>query len=166
MKTLLASTALLFASTVAHAQQYATITDVKTNYETSYQNTTTQQCYDVEVPVYGNVQGGNAGEGALGGMIIGGLLGKGVTGNDQGAAAGAIIGGIIGADNAQNSTRRVITGYRIERQCDQVANRKPVRTVKNYRITYVWNGVRNRSYTYNHYRVGDRIPITVTINAN
>ncbi len=42
----------------------------------------------------------SAGQGALEGMIIGGLAGKGVTGDDQGAAAGAILGGIIGADKA------------------------------------------------------------------
>lgn len=40
----------------------------------------------------------SSGQTALEGMIIGGLLGKGVTGSDQGAAAGAVLGGVIGAD--------------------------------------------------------------------
>jgi len=31
-------------------------------------------------------------------MIIGGIIGKGVTGDDKGAAAGAVLGGVIGAD--------------------------------------------------------------------
>ena len=32
------------------------------------------------------------------GMIVGGILGKGITGKDNGAAAGAVMGGVIAAD--------------------------------------------------------------------
>ena len=39
-------------------------------------------------------------------------------------------------------------------------------TIKNYTIRYEWNGVRGKSFTYNNYRVGDRIPVSVSINAN
>lgn len=45
----------------------------------------------------------NAAGDALAGMIIGGLIGKGATGNDNGAAAGAVIGGMIGAQNGANN---------------------------------------------------------------
>jgi len=48
--------------------------------------------------------GGDAAGGALAGMIIGGILGKGVTGKDNGAAAGAVIGGIIGADKGSQGS--------------------------------------------------------------
>ena len=68
-----------------------------------------QAPYRVEVCKDVIVQGSNAGEGALGGMIIGGVLGKVLGGNDKGAAAGAILGGIVGADKAQkrpSGTRR------------------------------------------------------------
>jgi outer membrane lipoprotein SlyB len=68
-----------------------------------------QAPYRVEVCKDVHVQGSNAGEGALGGMIIGGVLGKVLGGNDKGAAAGAILGGVIGADKAQkrpSGTRR------------------------------------------------------------
>ena len=52
---------------------------------------TKKECVNVNVPVYGTVhKQGNAAEGALLGMILGGLVGKGVTGDDKGAAAGAI----------------------------------------------------------------------------
>ena len=157
----------MLASTAVAETRYATITQVTPNYQNIYQNVPRQQCEDVEVPIYGNVQNnGNAGEGALAGMIIGGILGKGVTGDDGGAAAGAVIGGIIGADRAQNGSRRVITGYTTERQCREVMIREQVREIRNYTIRYRWNGINAQSYTYNRYSVGDRIPVTVSINAN
>jgi uncharacterized protein YcfJ len=54
-------------------------------------------------------------------MIIGGLLGKGVTGDDGGAAAGAVIGGLVGADNgAKPRTERGIVGYSYEERCEIV----------------------------------------------
>ena len=31
--------------------------------------------------------------------------------------------------------------------------------------TYEWNGIRGKSYTYNNYRIGDQIPINVSISA-
>jgi outer membrane lipoprotein SlyB len=74
-----------------------------------YKTVIEQNPYRVEVCKDVHVQGSNAGEGALGGMIIGGVLGKVLGGNDKGAAAGAILGGVIGADKAQkrpSGTRR------------------------------------------------------------
>lgn len=84
--------------------------------------TTRTRCENVQVPVYEEVQRkGNAAEGALAGMIIGGILGKGVTGKDDGAAAGAVIGGLIGADKGgQTKTERRIVGYQKQRQCSEV----------------------------------------------
>lgn len=169
MKTLLATAAAIaMTATSAYAQtRYANITRVEPNYQTVYQNVPRTQCQDVEVPVYGTVQGGNAGEGALLGMIIGGVIGDAVSGGKGDATAGgAIIGGIIGADRAQNGNRQVVTGYRTERQCSEVMVREQRQEIKNYIITYNWNGVTAQSYTYNRYSVGDRIPVTVTINAN
>ena len=80
----------------------------------SYQNV----CRNVEIPVYANVTtNGNAGGGALLGMVLGGLLGKGVTGDDGGAAAGAVLGGVIGANESKPKTERRIVGYENERRC-------------------------------------------------
>lgn len=168
MKKLLATVALIGIASTAHAEtRYANITRVEPNYHTVYQNIPLTQCQNVEVPVYGTVQGnGNAGEGALLGMIIGGVIGDAVSGGKGDATAGgAIIGGIIGADRAQNGSRQVVTGYRVERQCAEVMVREEQRKIRNYTITYEWNGVRAQSYTYNRYSVGDRIPVTVSINA-
>jgi uncharacterized protein YcfJ len=84
--------------------------------------TTQTRCQNVEVPIYQDVQTqGDAAGGALAGMIIGGILGKGVSGNDDGAAAGAVLGGLIGADKGSKpKTERRIVGYETQRQCSEV----------------------------------------------
>src|SRR6056300_2117366 len=98
-KILLATAFALTASSALAETRYATITSVEPRYQTTYQNVPTTQCQNVEVPVYGTVQGGGASGGdVLTGMIIGGLIGKGATGQDNGAAAGAVFGGVIAAD--------------------------------------------------------------------
>ena len=168
MKKLLVTTAILATmATGAIAETVrARVTYVEPRYETVYRNVPRTQCQDVEVPVYGTVQGGGAtGGDVLAGMIIGGLIGKGITGDDQGAAAGAVMGGVIAADN-NNGNRRVVTGYRTERQCSEVMVRESQRELTNYLIRFEWNGLEGSAYTYNHYNVGDRISATVSIRAN
>jgi uncharacterized protein YcfJ len=83
---------------------------------------TETRCNNVSVPIYETVtQQGNSGEGALLGMIIGGISGKVVGGNDKGAAAGAILGGIIGADKGSRpKTSQRIVGYTNEQRCEDV----------------------------------------------
>ena len=71
---------------------------VKDHYATVYEHipVTKRYCENVEVPVYGTRQkNGNAAEGAILGMIIGGLAGKAVTGKDNGAAAGAAFDNLL-----------------------------------------------------------------------
>lgn len=87
MKTLVAI-ALLSATSASAETVRATVKD---HYVWQDVNTPITQTYCSER---------SAGEGALGGMIIGGILGKGITGDDNGAAAGAVLGGVIGADKA------------------------------------------------------------------
>jgi len=95
--------------------------------------TTSLQCYNKEVPVYGTVQRqGDAVGGALLGMIIGGVAGKAISGKDKGAAGGAVIGGLIGADRGSKpKSKTVITGYRNERVCEDVTTYEDVK-VKAY----------------------------------
>ena len=101
---------------------------------------TKRVCQTVQVPVYGTRNKGASGGDILGGMILGGLLGKVVTGNDKGAAAGAVIGGVATAD--RNKTERVVTGYRDELQCETVETFEEVnRKQYDYSIiTFVVNG--------------------------
>ncbi|MDB2657104.1 hypothetical protein N9Y60_03510 [Crocinitomicaceae bacterium] len=138
MKSILISAALVVAAPAMAETTRATIEDV---FATVVESTpyTRQVCQNVEVPIYGTVtrQGGGASGGdILGGMILGGLLGKGATGKDNGAAAGAVLGGIIAADKANKPrTETIITGYKTERQCQNVTEYKDInKKVYDYSI--------------------------------
>jgi len=165
MKKLLAGVAFCAVASTAQADtRYAEITRVDPNWVTVTQNIPTTECYNVEVPIYGNAGGGASAGDVLGGMIIGGLIGKGVTNKDNGAAAGAVLGGMIAADKKNN--RQAIVGYKQEQRCEKRFTTEQSQQIKNYTIWYSWNGIQGRSYTYNKYNVGDQIPISVSINAN
>ena len=156
---LIATTLPSYADTVR-----ATVTSIQPIYYNTTIRTPSNICQDVEVPVYGTVQSGGASGGdVLTGMIIGGLLGKGVTGKDNGAAAGAVIGGIISADNKRS--KQVITGYRLERQCHTTYVNNTQRQLKHYKIWFTWNGINGSAATYNVYQIGDRIPVEVSLRA-
>lgn len=167
MKKLLTTVAFILAATGVSAETVrARITYVEPRYETVTEYRTTTQCQNVDVPVYGTVRGNGAtGGDVLAGMIIGGILGKGITGDDGGAAAGAVMGGVIAADNG-NRNQQVVTGYRTERQCSEVSVPSQVNQLRDYLIQFEWNGLTGSAYTYNHYNVGDRINATVSIRAN
>ena len=83
---------------------------------------TKTRCNTIDVPIYETVtRRGNAGEGALLGMLLGGVSGKVIGGNDKGAAAGAILGGIIGADKGgRDKTEQRIVGYTTEQRCKDI----------------------------------------------
>jgi len=144
MIRILLTTAVIATPAMAETTR-ATIEDV---FATVVESTpyTRQVCQNVEVPIYGTVtrQGGGASGGdVLTGMILGGLLGKGATGKDDGAAAGAVLGGIIAADKANKPrTETVITGYKTERQCENITEYKDVnKKVYDYSIiTWTVNG--------------------------
>jgi uncharacterized protein YcfJ len=106
---------------------------------------TQRDCYTKEVPVYGTVRRqGDAAGGALLGMILGGVTGKVISGNDKGAAGGAVIGGLIGADQGSKTrTETVITGYRKERVCEDVTvyNSKKQKEYSHSIIRWSENGV-------------------------
>jgi uncharacterized protein YcfJ len=83
---------------------------------------TERRCFKNKKPVYSTYkEQGDAASGALLGMILGGVIGKGVTGDDGGAAAGAVVGGLIGADKgAKPRTQREIIGYEMVETCENV----------------------------------------------
>lgn len=131
LKTIvLSAMAVTATATVAAAEQARNVyvQDVYTEMHTS-QPYTERQCVMVR-------SGGDAASGALMGMIVGGLIGKGATGQDNGAAAGAVIGGIIGADRAAQN------GNRLTEKCTDVTKYKSVvQTVYDYSvITFTYEG--------------------------
>ena len=148
------------------ADELATITNVQPNYQTVYRNIPTTSCQDIEVPIYGRTQGqASTGDTVLG-AVIGGALGNQV-GGGSGKDAMTVLGAIVGADIAnKRANQRQIIGYESQRQCSDVLFYEDQQRVRNYTIWYNWNGVQGRSYTFNQYSVGDRIPVSISINAN
>lgn len=144
MRQVIVAVIVALFATNANAESYITnghVVEINPVYTNVLRNVPKTVCRNVEVPVYGTVQGGgDAAGGALLGMILGGAIGKGVTGKDNGAAAGAVIGGLIGADRAQNGNRSVITGYRNERQCTEQVTQQQVSVINEYDLVYDING--------------------------
>jgi uncharacterized protein YcfJ len=153
LKNLVLITPLLAMAAVTEAAaeakgkvRNAEVSDRFTEYTVS-EPYTKSECVMVDVPIYESRVGGNkAAEGALLGMILGGLAGKGITGNDKGAAAGAIFGGLVGADKGGNkpNSEKVVTGYRTEERCTDVTYyREVTRTEYSHSvITFNYNGLR------------------------
>lgn len=158
---------MIFVASVVNAETFNTngrVINIERNYTTRAVNQPYTECKDVEVPIYGYKKGNGASGGdVLTGMIIGGLIGKGVTGKDDGAAAGAVMGGMIAADQGQRS-QQVITGYRTERQCTTVDRIVDERVHSGYNVDVQVGDYTTTFTTNRRYRVGDNIPVTVTIN--
>lgn len=152
----------------AFAETYnmsGTVIAVTPNYRNVSSPVTVQDCYDVEVPVYGTRQrSGNAAEGAFLGMLLGGIAGKGLTGDDKGAAAGAIMGGVIGADKgAKPKNETVVIGHRTERQCDNKTVYENRRQLSDYTVSYEVLGVTQQANVSRKYQIGDSIPVRINI---
>lgn len=164
MKILSLAAAVAVFAFPAFAETYnmtGTVTAVNPNYRNVNVPVTVQDCRNVEVPVYGTAQGSATGGDVLMGMIVGGLLGKGISGNDNGAAAGAVMGGVIAAD--KGGKRQVVTGYRTERQCSNQTVYETRRELTDYTVSYEILGVTQRANVSRKYRVGDSIPVQVHI---
>ena len=131
-----------------------------------YKNVIEQTPYSVEVCKDVQIRG----QASTGDTVFGALLG-GVIGNQFGGGKGkdamTVLGAIIGADvvNKRAKNRQII-GYREQQTCHNVTFHETYEELKNYRITYEYNGTYGQSYTHNKYRVGDRLRVTVTIQAN
>jgi len=170
MNKLLATVAIIGAMSFAasaNAQEYATVTTVKHNYQNIQVPRYRTDCRVNQVPIYGSVKNGQASTGdTIVGAIIGGAIGNQV-GNGSGKDAATILGAIIGADiaNKKPRTSQQIIGYREEQTCNNVTYYETQQEIKNYTIRYEWRGIQGKTVTYNNYRVGDRIPIEVTIRA-
>jgi uncharacterized protein YcfJ len=161
MKKFIAATAMLTVASCATAETLTmnvkgTVTDVQPLTRVVSVERPHRSCNTVEVPVYGNVGGGASAGDVLGGMIIGGLLGKGVSGNDKGAAAGAVLGGMISADK---KTQQGIVGYRQEQRCTTEYITELQERSAGYRVTIEVDGNTFETVTNRKHRVGQRVEV-------
>ena len=157
---------VLFLSTTNTfaSELFAKVVQIEENYETITEYSPIKICRDEEVPIYGNTNQNNNNSGnVLLGMILGGVSGKVITGEDGGAAVGAIAGGLIGANN--NNSGNQIIGFRTVQTCTMEKKEVNSTRLKNYRITYDFHGALGTSYSYNSYLVGDKIPVNVNVIA-
>ncbi len=160
MKTLLLSVALIVAASSAFAKTVnARVTDVVPNYTYISNPVQVEECYTVEVPVYGTVQGGSTGD-VLAGAIIGGAIGN-QFGGGSGKDAMTVLGAIVGADVAgRQGKRQQIVGYRDEVKCEYRTEYQDERIIDNYVVYYRHGGHIGSVVTDRYYEVGDRIRIT------
>lgn len=165
MKKLFATVAAICFATSAYAQtEYATITNVTPNYQNVSVPNHRTDCKLVEVPIYGGRGQASTGDTVLG-AVIGGAVGN-QFGGGSGKDAMTVLGAIVGADIAnKRGGQQQIVGYRQEQVCHNVTYYETQEEIKNYTITYKWNGIQGQTITYNNYRVGDRLPIEISIRA-
>ena len=162
-KFLIAGVMASVMSTTAYADNIRVkvpVLDSQPNYITKTVQQPTRKCRDVEVPIYGG-NTGNAGEGALGGMIIGGVLGKVLGGNDKGAAAGAILGGVVGANKSQNG--RQIIGYRQEQRCTTTYTNQQIQETAGYTVTYELAGQRHTTHSHRYIDPGRTLTLRLKV---
>jgi len=139
----------------------ATVLSVEDIYETQQRQIPRESCTVVEVPVYG-AQGGN-GAFDIGSAIIGGIIGNNMKGEDGGGAAGAIIGGLLGAEVKKQN--QVITGYRKVNQCTTTYDIVREEVLTGFKVVYEIFGVKGQTFKYKRPRVGDALPVVVSITA-
>lgn len=166
MKIIAALTALAISASAAYADgyvgDYAVITAVHPVYADRYVERFERQCRNVEVPVYGNVRGGSDGD-VIVGAIIGGAIGN-QFGGGSGQDAMTVLGAIVGANRAANSTREVVTGYRVEERCENVSVRINEPVVVRYDIQYTYRGVTYYQQTNELYTLGQRVRMRVSLD--
>ena len=145
-----------FLGQMVNASEMGRVVKVQANYEYVKEYVPRQTCNQMEVPIY-QKQSGDAGNVLLG-MILGGVSGKVITGDDGGAAVGAVIGGLIGADGNNK-----VVGYRQETVCEIVEVEVQKRVVQSFTITFQWKNLLGQSTTWKRFNIGDEVPIEVRI---
>ena len=145
--TLVLSSFIGLVAGTANATVYNTVTGQLIKKEPVYtyvhQNSPQQVCTTVDVPVYGTVQNNNTGASGgdvLAGAIIGGILGKAITGQDNGAGFGALVGAMTSAEKKKGGTSRQIVGYTKENRCETKYISVQKKVANEYRLVYLVNG--------------------------
>lgn len=169
MKKLLLASAIITAGCAAADVSYndmATVTAFGPIYENQRVREISKVCHEEEFPVYGTreIKRSSNGGDVLAGMIIGGLLGKGVTGKDNGAAAGAVLGGVIAADKDHREFERVIVGYETKTICNNHIEYVNKSVLSHYIVAYSINGHYGEFKTKNKYKIGDKLRVRVEVD--
>ena len=167
MSAAVLATSACVSANAASSTVTATVTNVHVMTSNVVDTTYRDVCRNVQVPVYETRRSynhGSAGDAMLG-AVIGGAIGN-QFGGGKGKDAMTVLGAIVGADVATNRSReyQVQNGYRTERECYQEPVSNLRRVTNGYAVQYEWNGLRGEVVTDREYRVGDQIPVTVTLN--
>jgi len=158
----------LFSFSTLFAETYyvtGTVQSIETVYSNTNVYTPETRCRNVKVPVYGKVVSGSGASGAdvLGGMVVGALLGKALTNDNNAAGVGAVMGGVVAAEQQKKITTKVV-GYKTEQRCEVVQTVSQQSAIKDYRIIYSWNGFTGSSLTGRYYEIGSKIQIKVGLS--
>ena len=148
----------LFSFSSLFAETYyvtGTVQSIEPVYSSTNVYTPETRCRNVKVPVYGKVVSGNGASGAdvLGGMVVGALLGKALTNDNNAAGVGAVMGGVVAAEKQKKITTKVV-GYNTEQRCEVVQTVSQQSAIKDYRVIYSWNGFTGSSLTGRYYEIG------------
>ena len=104
-------------------------------YGSEGQPTTRRVCHDVKIPIYRGASDEDRLGNTVAGAVIGGILGKAVTGDNGGATVGAVVGGVVGS----NKNKRHVAGYRTEERC-KTETFQPDRVVLYYKTAVRLDG--------------------------
>jgi uncharacterized protein YcfJ len=85
--------------------------------KTTFERVPYEHCSNKKQPIYGQIQSKPNADAAVGGAIIGGIIGKIVTEKDQGALIGALIGSAIASENQMAKTSTGIIGHENQLVC-------------------------------------------------
>lgn len=156
-KKLALALSLLAFATVAQAQSqdsftFVRILHVQPNYTNHVVNVPQTQCYNVNVPVY--TQRNSGAGNVFTGMVLGGVAGNIIGGNDRATALGAIVGGVIAAE-----PRSQVGGYVTQQQCETVYLQKIEPRVDGYLITYVHQNVSGTVYSPFYFQPGSVVSV-------
>lgn len=106
----------------------------------------TQECKEVDVPIYSRTENNDVVGDTLLGAIIGGAIGNQIGDARGNGAAGAVIGGLIGNSNSKNKQKDVVVGYKRETVCNTIRTTQ-YETVSRYVESEITFTIDGRRYT-------------------
>ena len=169
--TIIALTMSVFTTNVMASNATATIDGTVISstaiMQDQVKNVPQESCTIVDVPIYGGGQATAAD--AITGAIIGGVLGNQVgkgKGNDAANIFGAIIGAKAAEENAKKNGTQIV-GYKQVQQCEVTYIRVTESVVVGYETTVeLYEGMIHTFVTHRSYRVGQSVPVRMTLTLN